>query len=355
MLSSVWDPWDSHVADTYISKQVRRSNRNLVLAQCAILIGVGVFVLLNWRYVYNFIAGPFPADKDQLATIADPDKSLRYFFSINGDKSFESGLTEVERETNTGRETTKAHYVLLTMGDKLLVVKASPGDSGWHFDGGLEQLRSDVRSQVEAPFVEQYPESLRMFLPTMLDATGFRNDGFWALAVCVPLVGIAVWYLRVALMRRRQPSRHPIVAWLSSFGDLNQLVSIDAEFLGATKIGKATTTASWIFVPTIFGLKVARIEGLTWVYEKVTRHYHTFIPTGKTYAAVLWDRSGRALEIDGRKKKVEQLVNVVLDRAPWVAVGFNNDLEQLSKSDWAGFVSAVDQRRLGATKPRTLL
>lgn len=354
MLGSVWDPWGAHGADSYIAKQVRRSNRNLVLANCVILIGVGIFVALNWRYAYNFAAGPFPADKDLLASIIDPDKPLRYFFSVSGDKSFESGLTEVEREANTGRESTKAQYLVLAMGDKLLIIKASPGKSGQRFDGGLAQLPSDVRSQVEAPVVEQYPESLHMFLPTMLDATGFRDDGFWALVVCVPLVGIAIWYLRIAWMRRQQPSRHPIVAWLSSFGDLDQLVpTIDAELLGATKIGKVTTTASWIFAPTTFGLKLARIDRLTWAYEKVTRHSHNFIPTGKTYAAILWDRSGRAIEIDGRTKRVEQILKTVLDRAPWVVIGFDKELEQLSKSNWAGFVGAVDQRRVAATKPQT--
>jgi len=208
---------------------------------------------------------------------------------------------------------------------------------------------------VVSPLERQYPQSKGMFLPTMLDATGFRNDGYWALAICLPLFVLAAWCLRLAHERRTQPQRHPILKVLASIGEPQELAaSIDAELrIGAKKVGKATATSSWILRPTTFGLNICQIERLIWVYKKVTRHYHNFIPTGKTFAALLWDRSGRAVEIDGSQEKIDELLAIVLGRAPWVVAGFDKELEHLSKSNWAAFVSAVDERRLAATKARS--
>ena len=357
MLGTGWNPWEAHAADSYIAKHVRRSNRNLLLANATLLLSIAVVAGLNWRYLYNFFKGPFPIEKSQLVLASPSDQSPKYFFSINGDQSFESGITEVEQQTDSATnkvesESTTAQYVVLRVNDKLLVVKAPVGKVSTHYEGALTELPGDLRTQLVVPIENEYPKTKGMFLAAMFDATSFRESGYSILGMILPLMALAIYFLWVARKRRSNPERHPIVKRLAGFGDVHQVAqAIDSDWqMGATKLGKISVTPGWIFLPTPFGLKFCKIESLVWVYKKVTRHYHSFIPTGKTYAVVLRERSGRPIEVNGAQKNIDQTLQLIVTRAPWVVAGFDNNLAQLAKSNWPGFVSSVDQRRANTSQ-----
>jgi len=147
-----YNPWETQFGDTFIARQIRRSNRNLQIGACAVIIAIGSFVAANWRYAYNFAAGPFAIEADRLRSVTTPDGLDRYFLTVEGDESFASGITEVESRVNTSTnkvesETTNAEYLLLGVGNKLLVVKAPPSHGGKRFSGGLIGLPSDVRKR----------------------------------------------------------------------------------------------------------------------------------------------------------------------------------------------------------------
>jgi len=48
--------------DNIIGRHIRRTNRNLLLTNLALLAVLATVTLLNGRYLVNFLLGPFPAD-----------------------------------------------------------------------------------------------------------------------------------------------------------------------------------------------------------------------------------------------------------------------------------------------------
>jgi hypothetical protein len=88
-----------------------------------------------------------------------------------------------------------------------------------------------------------------------------------------------------------------------------------------------------------------RLENLVWAYKKaIKRRVYYFIPAGTTYAAELSFSDGQA-EIVGKQKKVDELLALASERAPWAVKGFSADLEKFYKSSRAGFVAEVMKRK----------
>jgi len=86
---------------------------------------------------------------------------------------------------------------------------------------------------------------------------------------------------------------------------------------------------------------------LLWAYKRVTKHSVNFIPTGKSYAAVLACYGGAA-EVRGREKKVDAVLAFAAERAPWAVFGFSDDLSKLFKKKTQDFCLAVEEKaRMG--------
>src|SRR5206468_2968555 len=62
-----------------------------------------------------------------------------------------------------------------------------------------------------------------------------------------------------------------------------------------------------------------------WAYKKITKHSVNFIPTGKTYEAIIQCYGGNAT-IPGKEKNVHELLEYVQQRAPWAIYGYSDDL-----------------------------
>jgi hypothetical protein len=52
--------------------------------------------------------------------------------------------------------------------------------------------------------------------------------------------------------------------------------------------------------------------------------------------------------MQARQKKVDALLALLAERAPWAVFGYNNDLSTALRTNWGGFIAAVDQRKAGA-------
>lgn len=183
----------------------------------------------------------------------------------------------------------------------------------------------------------------------MLDATGFRSDGYIALAICIPMVFLALWLMRKVMMRRNAPETHPIVHMASRYGTLaDTSQQLETELRGnITKFGRVKVTQSWVLLPRTFGLAMCHIPNLIWAYKKVTRHYHNFIPTGKSYDVIMYDRYGKPLQMQASQKKVDAVLSLLVERAPWAVFGYSDELNRALKYDWGAFVATVDARRSG--------
>jgi hypothetical protein len=348
-MDAEWSSLSAQLHGSFLDRQIQRTNRNLLLVALVLIVGVVGWAVAGRRYFYNFFAGPFDISPAQLVSIEQPDAQLRYFVKVTGDDFSDTGVQEVERQSDTGVQTVKAKFSILLLARHLLIIKSDPNESGRSFQGELSEIPSDVRSNVVSPLVERYPNASQALLPFMLDATGFRTDGYVALAVGIPMFLLACWLIAKVMRRRADAAAHPVIKAASRYGTLTDVSQqLDLEMQGAPqRIGGASITPSWVVLQKSFDLKLCRIPDLIWAYKKVTRHYHNFIPTGKTYDVIMYDRYGQPLQMQAREKKVDEMLKLLAERAPWAVFGYSNERNQLLRTNWGGFVAAVDQRKSG--------
>ena len=338
---------------SFLDRQIHRTNRNLLLVSLALIVAVVGYAVVERRYLYNFFSGPFEVSGPQLVTVQNPESQLRYFVKVTGDDSSDTGLQEVERESEGGavkRETVKAKYSILLLAKHLLIVKSDPNEGGKVYTGELGEIPSEVRSNIITPLLKEHSNANQAFLPFMMDTTSFRTEGYIALAVGIPAFVLASWLIAKVMRRRADSASHPIVQAASRYGTLADVAQqFDMELQGNTvRIGRATVTQSWVLLPSRFGLSICRVPDLIWAYKKVTQHRTNFIPTGKTYQVIMYDRHGKPLTMQARQKKVDEMLALLAQRTPWAVFGYSAELNNTLRTNWGGFVAAVDQRRVGA-------
>jgi hypothetical protein len=71
--------------------------------------------------------------------------------------------------------------------------------------------------------------------------------------------------------------------------------------------------------------------------------------TGKTYAIVIHDASGRTIEVDagrGAEQMISGFATTLQLRIPWVACGYSDELRNLYRKSRRDFADAVRARRI---------
>jgi uncharacterized protein DUF6709 len=346
------------MGEGFLAKGIRRTARNCMLAG---LGGLVIMALIFWAergYFFNFFHGPFPVDRTTLLSIHDPEARRESFVAIEGDETLETGF----EESSTDYFITTHHpFLAVKVGDRLLLVKGSKDTDATQFSGEFATIPSDVQSQVLSVLQQRHPESKGRFLPVMLDATGYRLNGYIGIAAGM-IFGLAlVWCLGMGLRWSAKPETHPVWKKLGKYGSAQQVGSqLDAELRtegGGEAFGSAHLTTNWLLLSSLYSIEVMRMADVVWVYPQVVKHYHSGIPTGKSHFVKVFDRSGALMTISAKKKTAPNLLQSLQRRAPWAVCGFSADLEQMWKKRRAEFLSAVDQRKgkpqavAAATKP----
>jgi len=334
--------------DGYIAQQIRRCNRNSLAffaVTMALLLLAGA---ASWRYLYNFFRGPFPTDPFQLLTVNDPGTLKQYFVTIPAGEPINTGGSEEE----DGQ--TKARFVAVVVGHRFLLVKAPLNDQK-EFTGELTAIPEEVRSKIVAPSEAGEADLKGSFLPVMLDASdSFRSPGYWGLGIGLAFAVIAVAVLRGSYSS--DPARHPIIVRLEKLGPgLDLAANIDQEMHSGQvlKFGPtALLTPSWLLSPSTFSLKLLRLQDLAWFYKKVTTHRVNFVPVGKSYSVVAWDRYKTVFMVEmGRKEEAgNSLLQELVRRAPWAIAGYSADLQKLWLKDYRQVVAAVEERKARAKR-----
>ncbi|MFL5803300.1 MAG: DUF6709 family protein [Roseiflexaceae bacterium] len=335
------------MTNSLVHATIRRSNRNqLVLCIVGVLLLAG-FAALNTRYLYNFFSGPFSIDKRTLLATEDAGTLRQYWVTVEGDDVADTGFQMVRRSQRSGSESVTASYMALLLDDKVLVVKAQDDKSVTKYTGYIETMPSDIRTRIVADAEQDMPEMRGAFLPYILNTDGFRGTGYIALGLGIPLFLLCVWGLMRAIKRSNDPSVHPIMRALSRFGPADYVAGqIDAELQADhPKVGKLHLTPSWLVQAASARLDATRLDDVVWAYKQVTQHRTNGIPTGKTYAAQIWDRYGVCITVAGKEAFVNQALEAAAQRAPWLLTGYSAELEKTWKQNRAAVIDAVEQRR----------
>ncbi len=333
--------------DDFISRQIRRTNRNLFLLGIGILACLGLLLAAGWRDTYNFIFGPFGVPSSELVSIAHPDLPKRYFLKVEGEKSFPTGMREVDASNH---DKIRAEVIALVVNKRLLLVKTPADNQQLQFTGTLAAVPAELDNGVVHQWDEKHPDLKGAFLPFMLDATGFRKgDNLLVAAAGAGFGVLGLILVGIPLRRQLQPEGHPLLAQLAKYGGLQDVrMRIDSEVRsegGGEKFGAMQITTNWLIHAAAYKTNVMATRDVVWAYPKVTKHYHNGIPTGKSYSAIIRDSKGQSVEISGKKDSVPKLLESLQRRMPWVLVGFSKELEALWLKEKPKFFQLIEQRR----------
>lgn len=333
--------------DTWIHQMCRRSVVRQLTAW-GIAVAIAALLLIQSRaYIAGFVNGPRSMSAADLAQVEDPDGSPPYFVTLQGPRTVETGVEEYTVRTENGQEVSRevsSVFYALQVGDRYVIVKSSGGIQN-PVEGSLDEMPADFESHFFES--EEMKGQRALFYPFYLDASSYRAGGYWAIAGLVVFLLLLIWKAFPAWRRLRDPDTHPVLVRAATWGEPVSLSAGVERELHMAKKGKSggwTLTDSYLVRRSFFTFDLLRFHDLVWAYKKVTKHSVNFIPTGKTYAALLICYGGAA-ELAGSEKVVDGFLQLAANRAPWAVFGYTAELAKVFKKDQPGFVAAVEQRR----------
>jgi hypothetical protein len=334
--------------DTWISRMVRarcarRATAWAVAVACVVLVGFA-----QQRYVKNFLMGPYVLGTADLDSISDVSKAPRYFVRVTGSKAIDTGIQEVTAPSEGSTDTSRpvpAEYYALVMDDRLLVCKSRSGLPITTAEGELEPMPADLAKQI---FSEPEAQGVReRFYSFYVNDKWFPLHGYEAIA---GLLVFGYFLIRRGLPALRHilaPESHPTTALVATWGDPIG-VALAAELEAGSPRFKGlndwTVGNQFLICPAFFNFEVLRLTDLLWGYKAVTKHRVNFIPTGKTYDAVLVCYGGTAT-IQGNEETVDEILAFAAQRIPWAVFGFSKKIQECFRKSTRDFCNAVEQRK----------
>jgi hypothetical protein len=111
------------------------------------------------------------------------------------------------------------------------------------------------------------------------------------------------------------------------------------------RLPKCTLTTSWLLVPKLFTAYFLRLSDVIWIYKHSTQYLVNFIPSGVAYKSIIVTRYGGQLEISENEGRVNNTLNKIYQKAPWIQVGYSDELMRLRNENFKQFILTVDARR----------
>jgi len=345
--------------DNYIVSHIKRCNRNLLLVNGIILLIIISTGFYQTRYLYNFFLGPFDTDNKTLISIKEPDKVEKYFCKITGEEVYDSGVQyvvkNIDKYTNkVTDEKIEAYYYILVVNKRYLIVKSPDKEKNHTYPGAIMKIPDDVKQTIIDQVKEQ--EGKEYFLPFMLDATGFRTNGYWYFGIIIPVFLIVIWNLFKFAQRNNSYEEHPVYKKLGNYGVASDIAArIDNEILTQTPItGSVKITPSWLLIERFFTIDIENLSDIMWIYKKITTHKaYGVITTGQTFELCIMTRTGKAIYTQGKEILINEIIAGICKKAPWVIAGFSGELKNLWERQRNTFIATVDQKREETSRSTT--
>jgi hypothetical protein len=333
--------------DSWILNRIRATSLRRVSVWTLVLVGGVLLATSDHRYIANFLGGPYSLAQVDLDSIRDVTSTPRYFAHVKGDRVIDTGIRQYTIHSQSGVETSREEsgaYNALVFGNHYLVVRTA-GEESPSAEGKLMPLTADLEEQL---FDSKEMRELRsQFYPFYLDSDSFRRPGYVVIAVGLIFLLLFAWQALPAWRAWRDPERHPLAKRIAQWGDpMGLALAAEHEFDNPLMKAKAGWRfgSKYLVRSTFFTFNVLRFQDVLWAYKKITKHSVNFIPTGKTYEAIVQCYGGTAT-IPGKEKKVHELLAFVQQRAPWAMYGFSDQLAMAFNKHRQEFARSVEQRR----------
>lgn len=335
--------------EPWIVRMCREVSRRRFIAWTVTLLAGVAFVVYCHRYVANFLQGPYSLSAEELAQITDAQSAPRYFVSVDGEKMADTGIQEVTTTTNNGREEgsyVSAHYYAMVVGDHYLIVKSAK-EPPLKVEGELARFSSDLSNQL---FTGDDGRALQaQCYPFYLQTEGFRSAGYWGIAIGLVLLLLIAVFAPRAWIQLQNIDTHPVLRRVRKWGDPTGIsMEVEREFNSMVRY-KSTglfLTDRYAIRKSFFSFNVLRFEDLLWAYKKITKRSVNFIPTGKSYEAILHFYGGNQT-FSGSENLVGEVLGFAASKAPWAVVGYSKEVENLFQKQTSVFCAAVEERRKG--------
>ena len=329
---------------TWIERTARRrSIGQVVLFLVVTVIVVWIFAekASYWRV---FLFGPAGAAQlDAAATAANNSKPIAMpYVTVTGGKMLSTGVQEVTTYEGFIHHVSAGYYAML-VGDRVLIFKSgkTPADP---VSGSLGAMPADLKAQLFPAGTD--PVVVAQVYPLLLD-TNYRESGWVGIFWRVLVEAIFGFFALRSWLRLKGRVDHPAVKRARAWGDL-AVTSADVERDLKTAVKAKskgwTVTQNYVVKRKPMSFDLFRLENLVWAHKKAVRRRVYMIPVGTGYAAALHFSDGNA-EIDGKQKRVDEVLAVVGERAPWAAQGYSDDLQKAYRKSKDGFIAEAMKRK----------
>ncbi len=333
---------------TWVERTARQRSGWQILLFLLVTAVVAVLFALNASYWGPFFHGPTAinaAGLDAAETAANNYAPIPTpFATVTGEKVANTGAQEVTVYSGIISHVSAGYYALV-VGEKVLIVKSSKAPTT-SVSGSLEPMPYDLKTQLFASDADP-AETARVY--ALLLDTNYREPGymsmFWALLV-EGLFGFFAWR---SLMRLTGRKDHPAVARARAWGNLAVTSSaLEAELQNSVRYKSKgwAITDNYVVQRTMFRFNLFRMENLVWAYKSATKRSVNFIPVGTAYSAILNFSDGSAV-VEGKQKQVDDVLEFVSIRTPWVINGYSDQLAALYKKSRNEFVAEVLKQKQG--------
>ena len=315
-----------------VEQAVKRTNRNLLLTCLFCFALVFGILFAGSNYWLTLVAGSKLLEHDELLGIQSID-FLPTMVTVQSEESYDTGYEQYVEENGTRR--TEHYYIMMVIADeKYLLVEAPPETEKLEYTGALINIPSDVRYDIIDALVDEYPDLEGLFLPVMITTEDHQSAG-WIVLVILGVIFIAgvIGTLRL-IARQTDINQHPIYKSLARYGDpQNVIKQIEGEMaMGSDKVGSLQVTPKWAITSSRTTFDAVYLKDAVWVYQMITQHRTNGIPTGKSFKVLMYDKHGHLMEIGTKKNTVDEMLQAIYQRAPWIITGFNDELQNLWKN-----------------------
>lgn len=335
----------------YFARAVQRTNRNLTLIALGVCAASGSCAYSNRSSVEALLGSPLTLPTAKLTSIADPSHLRHQWLSVEGDRSLRIGR-HYSKNRAGGSETDLSYYSALMVGNRFLLVQTTTEtpESQVRFEGELKTIPADVKGAIIDSIASIAPAFAAAALPTMLDATATRAGNIVPFGIGFLGLLWGLWMVKVVVERRANPLLHPSFKQLAHYGDIQSAINaIDADVehsSGGLSFGNAVLLNRHLLVVRSFEVYVLQLSWAVWLYQKTTQHRVNFVPTGKTYAAVVQDAFGRSQEIELEETSCHEFLKELFRRAPWVETGFAQEtVQSMEGNQRAQTIRGIMQKR----------
>jgi hypothetical protein len=328
--------------------QAARKNAKAIVQGGLIICAIAALVLLvNGKYVYNWVAGPFPMNS---ALAESP--GMKEFSRVDGNL-IGTGLAEhstttvrvLRRALETSSTSVSAIYYLFPLDNKFVLVKAAPDFSAGAARGRLVPLPERIRSFPQLSEIKVgdgrtlRPDDL---YPTMLDARfSYRADAnLFVIIAAIVLIGGLIGTVS-SMAKASNPQRYPMLRVLARSGAVQAtLRRAEQELIAAgndARVGPLLISANWVY-DTGRDALIFAMKDVIAVTKKAE------VKPGKPPS--FWLRGeARGHSVKAGDQECDAMINAIGTRVPWAIIEPGSPFESNWKRDRQGCIAEMERRK----------